>query len=202
MRIIVKLARRPCRPAALPVPYSGQFAPEARPVRLNCRLDDANCPGFGTGAGGPTSTTGGAGVPHTSTTGHNPRRTHWLGSRCYVVNRFRVPEAEAGAFRRRPRAGALDARQGQGLPHRHDRTQRRRPHAVGAEHHLGERRFLPPRAVVVRREAPRGGRAGQGDRRAQRLRGGRARDRAEYRVAPVVRLIPPTETRPAASRPA
>ena len=69
-----------------------------------------------------------------------------------------------------------------------DRPQRRRPDAVGADDPVGQRRRLPARAVVVRREAAARCRCSAGARRAERLRGRRAGDRPQYRVDPVVRL--------------
>ena len=119
--------------------------------------------------------------------------------RVLVVSRFRVPEDGGRGVPRRP--GARRRRRwpsGPGYVVGPDRAQRRRPRRCGAGHHVGERRRLPPRALVVRREAARGAAAEPGDRRAERLRGWSSREPTSMSSRrPVVRLSPSHDRQPA-----
>ncbi|VXB30158.1 hypothetical protein NOCARDAX2BIS_200053 [Nocardioides sp. AX2bis] len=119
----------------------------------------------------------------------------WLRARRHPLPR---PRRRGAGVPARPRPGPPGALRAAGLPRRHRGPQRRRPRPVGADHALGARRGLPSCAVVLRREAARRPGARSGARRAERLRGRRARHRAQRGVRAVVRL---SASRPAAGRP-
>ena len=76
------------------------------------------------------------------------------GRQVLVVSRYRVTDDESVEFGGRAQE-ALDVLAGQpGFRARQRRPQRRRARPLGAEHPVDQRRRLPSRAVVVRREDP------------------------------------------------